>query len=116
MKLNRCLGVLPVVVLFTALFPESAGASITLTKTKVVSVNMAGGVAGDWNWEGVPSANGRYVAFSSNAPDIVPGDTKGDFDVFVRDLKASQTNRVSINTAVGKAKRCSRAHDIRYVG
>jgi WD40-like Beta Propeller Repeat len=35
------------------------------------------------------SADGRYVAFSSDASNLVPGDTNHSDDVFVRDLKLS---------------------------
>lgn len=44
------------------------------------------------------SADGRYVAFTSWANDLVPGDTNDASDVFVRDLAAGQTTRVSIAT------------------
>jgi len=48
------------------------------------------------------SADGRYLTFSSSAPDLVPGDTNGDdpedSDVFVRDLVAGVTTRVSVAT------------------
>ena len=40
--------------------------------------------------------DGRYVAFEASAPDIVPGDTNGVSDIFVRDLQANTTNRVSL--------------------
>jgi Tol biopolymer transport system component len=42
------------------------------------------------------SADGRYVAFESAAPNLVPGDTNGFVDVFVRDRLSSQTTRVSV--------------------
>jgi Tol biopolymer transport system component len=42
------------------------------------------------------SANGRYVAFNSRAADVVPGDTNGTWDVFVRDRWAGTTTRVSV--------------------
>ncbi len=45
------------------------------------------------------SANGRYVVFSSSAPDLVPGDNNGDSDVFVRDRAAGTTERVSVSSA-----------------
>ena len=32
------------------------------------------------------SADGRFVAFESEATNLVPGDTNGAFDVFVRIL------------------------------
>jgi hypothetical protein len=31
------------------------------------------------------SADGRFVAFTANAPNLVPGDANADYDVFVRD-------------------------------
>lgn len=42
------------------------------------------------------SADGRYVAFASDAPLLVPGDTNHTSDVFVRDLFAHTTARVSV--------------------
>lgn len=45
------------------------------------------------------SANGRVVSFESSAPRLVPGDTNGVADIFVRDLVRSETTRVSVNAA-----------------
>lgn len=42
------------------------------------------------------SANGRFVVFSSNATNLVPGDTNGRGDVFLRDRTAGTTVRVSL--------------------
>jgi Tol biopolymer transport system component len=42
------------------------------------------------------SADGRIVAFTSLAFNLVAGDTNGDVDVFARDRQASQTVRVSL--------------------
>ena len=42
------------------------------------------------------SAHGRYVAFESDASDLVPGDTNGQRDVFVRDLARGTIERVSV--------------------
>src|SRR5262249_18819116 len=47
------------------------------------------------------SASGRYVAFDSFSPNLVPGDTNGLTDVFLRDRSAHTTVRVSL-TADGK--------------
>ena len=44
------------------------------------------------------SADGRYVAFSSRATNLVSGDTNGVVDVFVRDLQAGATERVSVSS------------------
>jgi Tol biopolymer transport system component len=47
---------------------------------------------------GALSANGRYVAFFSDADNVTPGDTNGFRDVFVRDLMAGTIIPVSLNT------------------
>lgn len=49
------------------------------------------------------SRDGRYVAFFSVATNLVTGDTNGRSDVFVRDLAAGTTRRVSVTTGGGQA-------------
>ena len=44
------------------------------------------------------SADGRYVVFRSDAANLVPRDTNGCLDVFVRDLKTGRTERVSVSS------------------
>src|SRR4029450_9604516 len=41
-------------------------------------------------------ANGRYVAFTAAASNLVPGDTNQGPDVFVRDLVAGTTSVMSV--------------------
>jgi Tol biopolymer transport system component len=48
------------------------------------------------------SADGRFVCFSSPASDLVPGDTNGCKDVFVRDRLLGVTTRVSVSSAPPK--------------
>ena len=42
------------------------------------------------------SGNGRFVAYTSHADNLVEGDTNGRQDVFVHDLATGQTERVSV--------------------
>jgi hypothetical protein len=42
------------------------------------------------------SGDGRFVAFDSTADNLVPGDTNGTSDVFVRDLVAGTTTRINV--------------------
>jgi Tol biopolymer transport system component len=49
------------------------------------------------------SADGRYVAFDSEASNLVVGDTNGVFDVFVRDRQSGTTERVSVSTGGSQA-------------
>ena len=44
------------------------------------------------------SADGRYIAFPSWATNLVPGDTNGAADMFVRDRTLGFTERVSVST------------------
>jgi Tol biopolymer transport system component len=53
------------------------------------------------------NADGRYVAFTSEAPDLVAGDGNGTFDVFVRDLVAGTTVRASVDAGGGDPNRDS---------
>jgi Tol biopolymer transport system component len=45
------------------------------------------------------SADGRFVAFISEASNLVPGDTNGTPDVFVHDRQTGTTERVSVDSA-----------------
>ena len=51
----------------------------------------------------VLSANGRYVAFFSAAPNLAGQDTNHATDVFVRDLVSGTTRRVSVTGSDGQA-------------
>lgn len=64
--------------------------------TTRVSVASNGGEANSWSFSPSISANGRYVAFQSQANNLVPGDTNARFDVFVRDMESGVTTRVSV--------------------
>ena len=69
--------------------------------TTLVSVNSAGtGSGGGTSYAPVISADGRFVAFLSNAADLVAADDSNvTFDVFVRDLKTRTTTLASVNSA-----------------
>lgn len=71
--------------------------------TERISVDSAGGDAD--NASGGPSLNGdgRFVAFSSTASDLVPNDTNARSDVFVRDRVLGVTERVSVDAAGGNS-------------
>ncbi|MEV7601996.1 hypothetical protein AB0O91_31980 [Kitasatospora sp. NPDC089797] len=62
--------------------------------TERVSVGLGGAQPdGASQAEGL-SADGRYAVFTSSATNLVPGDTNGKSDVFVRDLRTGSTERV----------------------
>jgi hypothetical protein len=79
-------------LLLAATAPAWAG------KTERVSVSSSGAQADHGSYGPVISADGRFVAFASSATNLVPGDTNGRDDVFIRDLQVGTTEWVSIAT------------------
>ncbi|MEG4235616.1 calcium-binding protein [Microcoleus sp. Pol11C3] len=72
----------------------------TLTNTTTrLSVDSAGNQGNSDSYTPSISADGRFVAFTSDASNLVPGDTNGDTDIFVRDTFTNTTTRVSVDSA-----------------
>jgi Tol biopolymer transport system component len=67
-------------------------------QTARVSVASSGAEGEGASWNAAISADGRYVAFESDARNLVTGDTNGREDVFVRDRQTAQTTRVSVSS------------------
>jgi Tol biopolymer transport system component len=70
-----------------------------LGTTERVSVDSAEQQANGASPEVDISADGQFVAFTSYAPNLVPGDTNDQGDVFLRDRVAGTTVRVSVDSA-----------------
>ena len=68
-------------------------------RTVRVNVNTAGVVSNaDVGFASI-SGDGRYVVFDSTATNLVPNDTNDASDVFLRDLQAGTTLRVSVSSS-----------------
>ena len=68
--------------------------------TTLVSGGLNGQPANDWaEYAAAISGNGRYVAFTSSASNLVPDDTNNDRDVFVHDRQTGVTTRASVFAA-----------------
>jgi Tol biopolymer transport system component len=65
-------------------------------QTNRVSISSSGIQADNWSESPAISADGRYVAFESEASNLVIGDTNGVRDIFLHDRQTGQTNRVSV--------------------
>jgi Tol biopolymer transport system component len=87
--------------------------------TERVSLTADGTQANGNSYNPRISANGKVVAFISTSNNIVAGDTNNAADVFVRDLEAGTTERVSVSTAGVPANvfsvDCALSADGRYV-
>ncbi|QQR76161.1 MAG: PD40 domain-containing protein [Holophagales bacterium] len=79
-----------------AFWPPTAAVAGEITR---VSVDSAG-VEANLGSLGRPSisSDGRFVAFASDASNLVEADTNGTTDVFVRDRETGTTSRVSVSS------------------
>jgi Tol biopolymer transport system component len=71
-------------------------------RTTLVSVNSKGNATGNADsFASGPdiSSDGRFVAFQSDANDLVDNDNNNATDIFVRDLRTGTTHLVSVNLA-----------------
>ena len=77
---------------------------VLMGTTQRVSVDSLGNQAdaGSWSGGGI-SPSGRFVVFGSAAGNLVPADSNGLRDVFLRDLTLGRTERVSLTWNGGEA-------------
>jgi Tol biopolymer transport system component len=86
---------------------------------ELVSVSPSGGAGDIASFHADISDDGRYVAFSSGASNLVAGDTNGNYDTFVRDRLTNTTRRISVSATGAEGNRYSEMVNItgdgRYV-
>lgn len=75
--------------------PPSHAADAT---TERVSVSSSGAESNGPSNDAAISADGRFVAFASDASSIVRRDTNGVWDIFVHDRESGKTKRVSVSS------------------
>jgi Tol biopolymer transport system component len=89
-------------------------------QTKRVSLGTNGEQANDASNYPAISGDGRFVAFTSQASNLVAGDSNNAMDIFVHDLKDGITTRVSVDSDGAQANgdswwRVAVSEDGRYV-
>ncbi|MBI1851430.1 MAG: hypothetical protein HYR85_13905 [Planctomycetes bacterium] len=67
--------------------------------TRLVAVDSAGHSTPPGSFVHGLSKDGRYILFSTAATDLVPDDTNGLIDLFVRDRLAGTTTRISVTSS-----------------
>jgi sugar lactone lactonase YvrE len=91
----------------------------TAGTTTRLSVNSSNKQSNGHSRDPIISGNGRYVVFFSSATNLVSGDRNRQDDVFVRDITAGSTTRVSVSSSGVEGNFTSRPADItadgRYV-
>ncbi|MFE6866165.1 TolB family protein [Kitasatospora sp. NPDC057692] len=103
----------------TAVGPAAAQPAAAPPRVERISQAPGGAQADGDSHLGGLSATGRYTVFTSDAANLVPGDTNGTSDVFVRDLLTGRTERVSVadggDQATGSSSGKAISADGRYV-
>lgn len=72
-----------------------------------VSVDSSGIEGNNGSGGSAISADGRFVAFSSDATNLVTGDTNSFTDIFLRDLQLGTTIRISVSSSAEQANNFS---------
>jgi Tol biopolymer transport system component len=86
-------------ILAISFIVSAAEATDDITTITLVSVDSSGVQGNSYSSMPSISADGRYVAFESNASNLVDGDTNTFIDIFVHDLQTNLTTRLSVNTS-----------------
>ena len=90
-----------------------------LKTTRRVSVSSGGEQGNSYSYSSSISASGRYLAFASDADNMVANDTNNQVDIFVHDQELGITERVSVSSQGDQANKTSTSHfissDGRYI-
>ena len=92
------------IITLAALVLVSTAPSATTARTIRVDVSSSAQQGDRPSWTAGISANGRFVAFTSQATNIVPGDTNDRQDAFVYDRRTGRTERVSVSSSTTPGK------------
>jgi Tol biopolymer transport system component len=65
--------------------------------TSLVSAGIGGALGDNVSFDSVISGDGKHVAFSSYASNLIPAGINGIVSIFVRDLESGETTCVSVN-------------------
>lgn len=77
--------------------------NLLLGTTVRVSLNTNGEQGNSGSGGPSVSADGRFVAFESDASNLVGGDTNGFIDIFVKDMQTGSVARASVDSSGGQA-------------
>ncbi|MEU6145722.1 hypothetical protein ABZ848_35960 [Streptomyces sp. NPDC047081] len=92
----RGVSVVAVAGAVVALTAASASPAPQPGRTERVTLSATGEQGNENAYGPEFSADGRFAAFTAYASNLVPGDTNGSSDVFVRDLRKGTVERVSV--------------------
>jgi Tol biopolymer transport system component len=91
----------------TAQAVGQAPAEAAAGETSRVSTSSTGAEANNRSSEGDLSADGRFVAYSSFASNLVDDDTNGQGDIFVKDRRTGRNVRINVRTVGQTQLQCT---------
>ncbi len=80
-------------------YPIDSASSVYIHDRQTGGTTLISGSGFGFSESPSMSANGRYVVFRSNVPNLVVADTNSTYDVFVYDQQAGDTSRVSLSSS-----------------
>jgi hypothetical protein len=80
---------------------EKTGMTTDSSATELVSLAPDGTQGNGHSFSSSITSEGRYVAFASEANNLVAEDTNNFSDIFVRDRQTATTERVSVSSSDG---------------
>lgn len=92
------------IITLAALVLVSTAPSATTARTTRISVSSSRQQGDRPSFTAGISASGRFVAFTSQATNLVPGDTNDRQDAFVYDRRTGDAQRVSVSSSGAQAK------------
>ena len=92
---TRAIGLFSILTIAVA---SMATPALAAPNTRRMSVSGNGAQSNGNSTFSAVSQDGRYVAFDSNATNLIGLDTNATSDIFVRDRKTGQTKRVSVRS------------------
>ncbi|MCC6500114.1 MAG: hypothetical protein IT313_07595 [Anaerolineales bacterium] len=102
--LSKAIAIVTVAILLIGSGAGSTGSVQAATGTLTrVSVDSVGAEANNASKRPSISGDGRFVAFESDASNLVPNDTNASTDIFVKDRQTGEVTRVSVDSAGSQA-------------
>lgn len=83
--------------------PDIVVKDLTTSAITLVSTSATGVQGNSWSYQPAFSPDGTKLAFSSASDNLVPDDTNGAWDIFVKDLTTGAITRVSTSASGAQA-------------
>ena len=103
-SVSKAVALLTIAVLLSStIFAAPRSVRAAPGDTTRVSVDAVGAQANEASKRPSISSDGRFIAFESDANNLVPNDTNAATDIFVKDRQTGEVTRVSVDSSGAQA-------------